>query len=120
MSFKKSQHSDNKIKIRTIFDNIMPMFDGDLDFRLKFYAKKKTTIPKFASKTIDTNIIIRDVSSFNIYIKQKFPFMKTKGFLKQDFSGPLRVRVDNNSNVDISLGKRTQLGYILCLPFVMN
>ena len=64
MSFKKSQHSDNKIKIRTIFDNIMPMFDGDLDFRVKFYAKKKTTIPKFASKTIDTNIIIRDVSSF--------------------------------------------------------
>ena len=120
MSSNKVHKVSNKIKIRMISDNIMPMFDGDLDFRVKFYAKKKTTIPKFASKTIDTNIIIKDVTSFNIYVKQKFHYMKTKGFLKQDFSGPLRVRVDNNSNVDISLGKRTQLGYVLGLPFVMD
>ena len=119
------QHHPSTPRARVITDTIITGLEaGDVSFRVKIFAKRKTVIKACTSKWVSTNIVLRaPLEKFSIWLESDCIHpglvLCEEGFVnKNTNSGPLRIRVFNRERTDILVGpEKFHLAYLQCLPY---
>ena len=116
------ENKSRRRKVKKISSVTLPSYDCDMECRMKFFPRKKTIIPKFCSKIVETNIDLNHKDSkFAIFIKkdveQKGIIVKSGTFIQPNFRGLITVKIVNTNNYDVTLSMHVHLGYLIFTPY---